>query len=115
MANFKAIYRFAQISAQKVRPFADLVRGKYADEAMEILSCYPNRGARLIEDVIHSALSNAMTQSQIRRVDRVEIVDIRIDSAAIGRRWRPKARGATSPYKKRSSHISVTVSDGATN
>ena len=46
--QYRAVHKFASISAQKVRVFADLIRGKYADEAMTLLECYPNRGARLL-------------------------------------------------------------------
>ena len=57
--RYRAQHKFAQISAQKVRVFADLIRGKYADEAMTLLQCYPNRGARMLEKVLKSAMHNA--------------------------------------------------------
>src|SRR5690606_32149524 len=57
--GYKATHRFARISARKVRPLADLVRGKYADEALELLRYMPHRGARMLEKVIKSALGNA--------------------------------------------------------
>ncbi len=56
---YKATHRFARISARKVRPLADLVRGKYADEALELLRYMPHRGARMLEKVIKSAFGNA--------------------------------------------------------
>lgn len=105
---YTAHHKFAQMSAQKIRAFADLVRGKYVDEAQEILSCYPNRGARLIEDVLKSAMANADNRGH-RNIDDLEIVDIRIDSGPISKRFRPKARGMSSPIKKRSAHISITL------
>ena len=43
---------FARISARKVRPLADLIRGKFADEALDILRYQPQRGARLLEKVL---------------------------------------------------------------
>ncbi len=52
---YTATYRFARISAQKVRPLANLIRGKHADEALEILKYMPHRGARLLEKVVKSA------------------------------------------------------------
>ena len=61
---YKATYRFARISARKVRPLADLVRGKYADDALDILKYMPHRGARLLEKVIKSALGNAEDQAR---------------------------------------------------
>ena len=52
---YKATHRHAQISARKVRPLADLVRGKRVDDALAILKYQPQRGARLLEKVIKSA------------------------------------------------------------
>ena len=56
---YTATHRFARISAQKVRPLANLIRGKHADEALEILKYMPHRGARMLEKVLKSALGNA--------------------------------------------------------
>ena len=42
--SFQASHRFARISARKVRPLADLVRGKFADEALDVLRYQPQRG-----------------------------------------------------------------------
>jgi hypothetical protein len=53
---FKAVHRYARISSRKVRPLADLVRGKFADEALELLQFQPHRGARMLEKVIKSAV-----------------------------------------------------------
>lgn len=106
--TYKAVHRHAQISARKVRAFADLVRGKYVKEALDILSCYPNRGARLLEKVINSAKANAADGSR-GRADTLEILDVRVDSGPMAKRWRPKARGSSMIYLKRSSHISVEI------
>ena len=56
---YKATHRLARISARKVRPLADLIRGKRVDEALDILQYQPQRGARLLEKVLKSALGNA--------------------------------------------------------
>ena len=56
---YTAKHRFVRIGARKVRPIADMIRGKHADEALEILKYQPQRGARLIEKVLKSALGNA--------------------------------------------------------
>ncbi|MGC4001633.1 MAG: uL22 family ribosomal protein [Pirellulales bacterium] len=61
---YKAIHRFARMSARKIRPVADVVRGKFADEALELLRYMPNRGARMIEEVIKSAIGNAESQNE---------------------------------------------------
>ncbi|MBV8606442.1 MAG: 50S ribosomal protein L22, partial [Singulisphaera sp.] len=59
LAEYTAKHRFARISVRKVRPLLDLVRGKYADDAMDLLKFMPHRGARLIEKVLKSAMANA--------------------------------------------------------
>ena len=57
--DYKAKHRFADMSARKIRPFAALIRGRRADEAMELLRFLPNKSARLLEQVLKSALGNA--------------------------------------------------------
>ena len=57
--EYRAIFRHADMSPRKVRPFADLIRGKIADEAIEMLRFHHNKGARLLEAVLKSALGNA--------------------------------------------------------
>ena len=106
--EYQAKHRYAHMSARKIRPYADLVRGKFADEALELLACYPSRGARLIEAVIKSAVANAEDQ-RAQNISDLEILDIRIDGGPMARRFRPKARGSSSIYFKRSSHITVVV------
>ena len=106
--TYLAKHRYASMSAQKIRPYADLVRGKFADEAIELLACYPSRGARLIEAVIKSAVANAEDQ-RAQNIANLEIVDVRIDGGPMSRRFRPKARGSSSTYLKRTAHITVIV------
>jgi large subunit ribosomal protein L22 len=106
--TYLAKHRYAQMSARKIRPYADLVRGKFADEALELLACYPSRGAQLIVDVIKSAVANAEDQ-RAQNIADLEIIDVRIDGGPMSRRFRPKARGSSSVYKKRSAHITVIV------
>ncbi|MDR2755199.1 MAG: 50S ribosomal protein L22 [Planctomycetaceae bacterium] len=105
---YQARLRYTAMSARKIRPYADLVRGKFADVALEILACYPSRGARLIEEVIKSAVANAQHLHAIN-VSDLEVLEIRIDGGPMTRRFRPKSRGASTIYLKRSSHITVIV------
>ena len=96
------------MSARKIRPFADLVRGKFADDALELLACYPNRGARLVEAVLKSAISNA-EDLRAQNIADLEVLNVRIDGGPMARRFRPKARGSSSIYHKRTSHITVEI------
>ncbi len=103
-----AKHRFAQISPRKVRPFADLIRGQFADDALDILSCHPNRGARLFEKVIKSALGNAEDQREAK-IKNLVVSDARVDCGPTSKRFRPKSRGSSSVIIKRTAHITVEL------
>jgi len=105
---YEAVHRFAQISPRKVRLLADLVRGQYADEALNILKYQPQRGARMLEKVIRSALANAEDRRE-PNLKGLIVVDVRVDGGPMFRRMRPKARGMASIIKKRTSHIRVAL------
>jgi len=105
---YTAKHKFAVMSAQKVRPFADLIRGKYADDAMNLLSCYPNRGARLLEATLKSAMANAEDLNN-PEPENLMVVDVRVDGGPMFKRFRPKSRGMSSVIKKRMCHITVVL------
>ena len=112
---FRATHRFARISARKVRPLADMIRGKFADEAMDILKYQPQRGARLLEKVLQSAMGNAQDPDQnpgkTVRAEQLVVTDARIDGGPMFKRIRPVSRGMAYMIKRRSSHISVVLED----
>ncbi len=111
--SFIASHRGARISPRKVRPLADLVRGKFVDEALDILRYQPHRGARMLENVIKSALANAQDPDQnpgrMVDVDELFIATVRVDGGPTFKRVRPRARGMAFMIKKRMSHIHVEI------
>ena len=106
--RYRAVYKYAPISAQKVRVFADLIRGKFADEAMTLLSCYPNRGARMLEKTLKSAMYNAEDRKS-PNYGNLRVTEVRVDGGPMRRRWKAGSRGASRVMKIRSSHISVVL------
>lgn len=106
--SYRASHRYARISARKVRPIADLIRGKHVDDALAILRYQPQRGARLIEKVLQSALGNAEEQRCPHMKDLV-VVDCRIDGGPMFKRIRPRARGMAFGILRRMAHIHVSV------
>jgi large subunit ribosomal protein L22 len=110
--EYKASHRFADMSARKIRPFATLIRGRPADEALELLRFLPNRSARLLEQVLKSALGNAEDRGA-RNIDDLIVRESRVDDGPIMKRIMPRARGTAYPIKRRYSHIRVTLSDEA--
>lgn len=107
---YKASYCFARISARKVRPLADLIRGKRADEALSILRYMPHRGARMLEKVLRSALGNAEEQ-RCPNPSKLIVVDARVDGGPMFKRVRPRARGMAYMIKRRVSHIRVAIDE----
>ncbi len=109
--EYRAIHRFADMSARKLRPFAQLIRGKNADEALEMLRFLPNKSARLLEQVLKSALGNAEDRGA-RNLDDLFVAESCIDGGPIMKRIMPRARGTAYPIKRRYAHIRVVLSDG---
>jgi len=107
---YEAVHRFARISAQKVRPLATMIRGKHADEALELLRYQPQRGARMLEKVLKSALANAEDR-RAQNVEDLVVVDVRVDGGPMFKRIRPRARGMAFMIKKRMSHIRVAIDE----
>ncbi|HEY7159338.1 MAG TPA: 50S ribosomal protein L22 [Gemmataceae bacterium] len=108
--EYKASHRHADMSARKIRPFASLIRGRPADEALELLRFLPNKSARLLEQVVKSALGNAEDRGA-RNIEDLIVVESCVDGASIMKRIMPRARGTAYQIKRRYSHIRVTLSD----
>jgi large subunit ribosomal protein L22 len=105
---YKASHRYARISARKVRPIADLIRGKHVDDAIAILRYQSQRGARMLEKVLQSALGNAEEQRCPHMKDLV-VVQCRVDGGPMFKRIRPRARGMAFGILRRMAHIHVEV------
>jgi large subunit ribosomal protein L22 len=108
--EYKAKHRFADMSARKVRPFATLIRGRRADEALELLRFLPNKSARLLEQVLKSALGNAEDRGA-RHIDDLIVSESRVDGGPMMRRIQPRARGTAYVIRRRLAHIHLTLSD----
>lgn len=107
---YRAKHRFADVGPRKMRPFAQMIRGMNVDEAIEALKFAPNRGARLIEAVVKSALGNAEDQG-CQHLEDLVVSECRIDGAPMFKRIRPRARGTAFGIKRRLSHIVVALLD----
>ncbi len=105
---YKAVHRHARISASKVRPLATLIRGKRVDDALAILRFQHQRGARMLEKVLKSALGNAEDQHATNTSGLV-VTEARVDGGPITKRVRPGSRGMAHIEKKRMSHIIVQI------
>ena len=107
----KASLRSARLSAQKGRLVADLIRGKKIDQALNILTFSPKKGAFLIKKVLESAIANA-EHNDGADVDELRVKTIMVDEGPIMKRWMPRARGRANQIFKRTSHITLVVEEG---
>lgn len=119
MPEFKAKARFVRISPRKVRYVIDLIRGENVNKALEILEFTPRRGAHFVKKLVKSAVANAeqfsLDPSKEGDVDvaSLYIKDIRADGGPTLKRHKYRAMGRINRILKRTSHISVTLSDEA--
>ena len=104
----RAIAKDTGISASKMRPLVDMVRGKTVDEALTLLRFVPSPNAQVVAKVVKSAAANAENNYQMTPSD-LKIVSIFANEAPALKRYRPRSRGRVSPIHKGSSHITVIV------
>ncbi len=106
----RAVAKEIGISPQKVRLVIDMVRGKKVDEALSILSFLPTPTAKAVAKVIKSAVANAENNFQMSPTE-LRITDIFADQGHTLKRFRPQSRGRINPILKRSSNITVFVTE----
>lgn len=107
----RAVSKRVRISPQKARLVADQVRGKPVAEALDILTFSTKKGAHLVRKVLESAIANA-ENNEAADVDELTVSEIFVDQGFTMKRIKPRAKGRADRILKRTSHITVTVSDG---
>jgi large subunit ribosomal protein L22 len=106
----RAVTRHVQISPQKARLVADLIRGKTAEVAIGILEFSPRRAARIFGKTLKSAIANAEAMQNVD-VDRLYVKTVSVDEGKSQKRFLPRAHGRATQLIKRSSHLTVVVDE----
>ena len=110
----RAVLKYAKISPRKTRQVVDLVRGKAVDEALNILQFTPKKAARIVEKTLRSAVANALNREEdAANEEDLFVKEAFVDGGIAFKRIRPMPRGAAGHIRKRMSHITLVVSDGA--
>lgn len=104
----KAVAKYVRMSPIKLKPIADLVRGKDLKEALTILKFTPGKGSVLVEKVVQSAAANAENNHDMN-VDKLYVAEVYAHQGPTMKRWRAGSQGRASIILKRSSHIGVTL------
>lgn len=107
----KAVGRFIPSSPRKMRLVTDLVRGKQANKALEILHFQPKHAARTVEKVLRSAIANIMNLNDETRLEPEEIIisAIYVNQGPTMKRIQPAPMGRAFRVRKRACHLTITV------
>jgi large subunit ribosomal protein L22 len=107
----KAVEKFIRISPRKLRYVADAIRAKRVDDAVDLLTFTTKKAALIIRKAVQSAAANA-TENHKMNEDDLVVEKIFINEGPMLKRFRPRARGRATKIRKRTSHLTVIVSDG---
>ncbi|MDA8086597.1 MAG: 50S ribosomal protein L22 [Nitrospiraceae bacterium] len=105
----KAILKYARLTPRKARRVVDLVRGKKAAEALLALKFMPYRGAHYVEKALRSAIANA--EQNNGDPEKMKIASVVVGTGPSMKRMEPRSMGRANVRRKRSSHITVLLSD----
>ncbi|WP_028400861.1 50S ribosomal protein L22 [Ectobacillus panaciterrae] len=106
----KAVARTVRIAPRKVRLVLDLIRGKQVGEAIAILRHTPKTASPVVEKVLKSAIANAEHNYEMDPNSLVVSATF-ADEGPTLKRFRPRAMGRASQINKRTSHITIVVSE----
>jgi large subunit ribosomal protein L22 len=110
MQQAKATARTVRIASRKVRLVVDLIRGKKIGEAIAILRLTPKAASPVVEKVLKSAIANAEHNYEMD-VENLYVSEVFVDEGPTMKRFRPRAQGRASAINKRTSHITLVVSE----
>ena len=106
----KAVAKYVRVSSSKVKPVADLVRGKSVSEARAILKFTPRKAARHLLKVLDSAVANAENNFDMD-VENLIVSEVYANQGPVMKRWKAGAQGRANPILRRTSHLGVVVSE----
>jgi len=106
----KAIARYVRIAPRKVRLVVDLIRGKKVEEAFAILRHTPRAASPVLEKLLNSAVANAEHNNSLD-VNNLVVSEAFVNEGPIMKRFQPHAQGRAFRINKRTSHITLVVSE----
>lgn len=110
MQQAKAVARTIRIAPRKVRLVVDLIRGKQVGEAVAILRHTPKAASPVVEKVLKSAIANAEHNYDMD-INSLVVSEVFVDEGPTLKRFRPRAQGRATAINKRTSHITIVVSE----
>ncbi len=108
--DVKAIAKDVRISPIKIRLMVDLIRGKNVNDALNVLTNYNSKPARVVKKVLDSAIANAVNNNNLDK-DKLYIKTAVVDQASTLKRRVPGSRGKVDKFYHRRSHVTIVVSE----
>jgi large subunit ribosomal protein L22 len=108
----KAVARYVRISPQKVAMLVDAVKGKPVEKAINTIRFMPQKGARIVEKVLRSAVANADQKPDVD-IDNLVVWNLIVDRGPMFKRFRARARGRGTRILKPTSHITVILTEAS--
>ena len=106
----KAVARTVRIAPRKTRLVVDLIRGKQVGEAVAILKLTPKAASPIVEKLLKSAIANAEHNYEMD-ANNLVVAQVFVDEGPTMKRFRPRAQGRASAINKRTSHITIVLSE----
>lgn len=110
MATAIAKNRYIRVAPRKVRYVADAIRGKSVNDAFALLNVTTRGAVKVVEKTLKSAVSNAV-EKKLGSPSDLKISEIYVDCGPIAKRIQPRAMGRAYSIKKRTSHLTIVVSN----
>jgi len=107
----RAVGRYIGIPPRKARLVVDLIRGRGISQALDTMKYTRKYAARVIEKILKSAIANAQHNHGAKHIDRLFVKEAFVDQGPTIKRFRPRAMGRANPIKKRSSHITIVLTE----
>jgi len=108
--DIRSYSKYMRISPKKAREVARVLPGRSATEAISLLKYIPRKAARMLSKTLRSAMANAENNANLNADDLI-IREAIVEEGPALKRFRPCARGSAHPYKKRMSHLRITLTD----
>lgn len=107
--DYKATAKYIHMSPRKLRLMADSIRGMSVEEALAGLDAASQRSAKPLAVLIRSAVANAKVKNG--KVGLLTVLKLEVDGGPAMKRWHAVSKGSAHAYKKRMSHVNVTLSE----
>ena len=108
--DVKAVLKNERISPIKLRLTVDMIRGKDVNSALNILTNYNSKPARIMKKVVESAVANAVNNNSLDQ-DKLYVKDALVDMGSTLKRNVPGSRGGVDKFYHRRSHLTIVVAE----